>query len=265
MSQFVQLPDTSQGDYGGVHVNSTIISHCFYLLVHGLNAPITHQDGERIFYRALTVHMQPQTQFIDVRHACVTSAEELFGTNSTQTVATGQAFDAVELVDAPATPDPSPTAPVSAADSTLFLRWAPFYSEYEVYRREAAQGDSSAGTSLYLGKFPDYKKISVSGNGSLAYFIAADHDYGAFNTDGSGYTLAYQPGTLWSLAVTPDGKHFAGVLMDAFGYATKNLFLYDNTTSTSKVIPLYAPPTTASPLTSSNMRARWTSPPMAGF
>jgi Zn-dependent metalloprotease len=248
MSQFVQLPDTSQGDYGGVHVNSTIISHCFYLLVHGLNAPITHQDGERIFYRALTVHMQPQTQFIDVRHACVTSAEELFGTNSTQTVATGQAFDAVELVDAPATPDPSPTAPVSAADSTLFLRWAPFYSEYEVYRREAAQGDSSAGTSLYLGKFPDYKKISVSGNGSLAYFIAADHDYGAFNTDGSGYTLAYQPGTLWSLAVTPDGKHFAGVLMDAFGYATKNLFLYDNTTSTSKVIPLYAPSNDGKPL-----------------
>jgi hypothetical protein len=130
----------------------------------------------------------------------------------------------------------------------LFLRWLPFYSEYEVYRRETAKGDTSAGTALNTGKYPDYKKISVSGDGSLAYFVATDHDYGVFHTDGSGYTLAYQPGSLWSLAVTPDGKRFAGVLLDAFGQPTKNLFLYDNTTSTSKVIPLYAPSNDGKPL-----------------
>ena len=50
MSDFFHI----QEDNGGVHINSTIIGHAFYLLAEGLNGAIGLRAAERIFYRALT-------------------------------------------------------------------------------------------------------------------------------------------------------------------------------------------------------------------
>ena len=97
MSEYVQSPNTKAGDWGGVHVNSSIFNHCHYLLAAGLDGAIGAQDAEKIFYRALTQHLNPQSQFTDARLACTASAEELFGASSTQAQKVGEAFDAVEI------------------------------------------------------------------------------------------------------------------------------------------------------------------------
>jgi len=38
MSEFLDLPAST--DHGGVHLNSSIFNHCFYLLAEGLRAPL---------------------------------------------------------------------------------------------------------------------------------------------------------------------------------------------------------------------------------
>ena len=73
-----------QEDNGGVHINSTIIGHAFYLLAEdppdpiGLEAaPIGLEAAEKIFYHALTNNLVQNSQFIDARIACIQAAEHL--------------------------------------------------------------------------------------------------------------------------------------------------------------------------------------------
>jgi len=84
-------------DYGGVHLNTTIPGHAFYLLAAGLDGAIGNADAEAVFYRALAFHLVANSQFVDVRLACIQAAEELFGVDSIQAQKTEEAFDAVEI------------------------------------------------------------------------------------------------------------------------------------------------------------------------
>ncbi len=236
MSEFIQL--SVQQDNGGVHLNSSIINHAFYLLVEGLTGALGRADSERIFYRALTTHIQPQAQFIDARHACVSAAEELFGVDSVQALKTAEAFDAVEIVDAPTTPDPSPVPTISAPDSTLCLNWDG--TGYRLIRREAGQGDSNNGLFLGTVKYLAHERVSVSGDGSFAVFVTQDNDYGVINTDGTSVEIGGNPGLVHSLAMTPDGRKLALILLDAFGNPGNQIQLIDLATSAVQTIKLYA-------------------------
>ena len=243
MSQYYPFPNDSAHDHGGVHENSSIFNHCYYLLAGGLNGAIGITNAEKIFYRAMTLHLSKESQFIDARHACIASAEEIFGANSPQALKTAQAFDAVEIVDAPSTPPPSPVPTVPAADSTLFLRWDPFANgflgAYELFRRETAKGDLSSGNMIDTLKYLAQEKPAVSGDGSFVFYVTADNDYGAVNTDGTSPALGGFPGTAHSLAMTPDAQRFAFVLLDASGQPTNMITIFDLVNSTSKSIKLY--------------------------
>lgn len=240
MSQFYQLPQST--DVGGVHINSSIINHCYYLLATGLTGAIDVTNAEKIFYRAMTLHLAKESQFIDARHACISSAEEIFGVGSPAALKTAEAFDAVEIVDAPSTPPPSPIPTVPAADSTMFLRWNPFANgflgAYELYRREAAKGDSVSGTFIPTIKYLAPERVSVAGDGSFAFFVTVDNDYGVVNTDGTLPELGGFPGTVHSLAMTPDGQKFAFIFLDALGQPTNVVGIIDLATTNSKVIKL---------------------------
>ena len=89
MSKFIPPNDAfwdsfSDRDNGGVHINSEIINKAYYLLANGMPGAIGIPKAEKIFYRCLTVHLRPQSQFIDTRLGCVSAAEELYGTNSVE-------------------------------------------------------------------------------------------------------------------------------------------------------------------------------------
>jgi thermolysin len=93
-------------DDGGVHVNSTIPGHAFYLaVVGGTNrvSGITVQGVglanmermERIFYRAFTFFLGPMAQFSDARAATLQAAADLYGQGSVEEVQLRQAWTAV--------------------------------------------------------------------------------------------------------------------------------------------------------------------------
>jgi Zn-dependent metalloprotease len=230
-------------DNGGVHLNSSIINHCFYLLAEGLEGAIGLRDAERIFYRALTVHLQKQSQFIDARLACVNAAETLFGANSPQARKTREAFDRVEIFETPGTPPPPPIPTVEAADSTLALRLDPTAGQYYLVRREAARGDSSGGQFLNTLKYLAPRRVAVTGNGATAFYVTSDHDLGIVETDGTNPRTLNEPGLVHSLAVAPNGSRFAFVLLDRFGQPINEVVLVDLKTEVERSIRLYAPGT----------------------
>lgn len=253
MSEFVPPTDPAldrlrDRDNNGVHINSAIINHAFYLLAEGMNGAVGRAEAERIFYRAMTVHLQKQSQFIDLRYACVDAAEELFGTNSVQLVRTAEAFDAVEIFDAPTSPDPSPVPTVAGPDATLALRYDALAGGYFLVRAETTRGDAAAGTALNTLKYLAPRRVFVTGDGRRAAFVTADHDWGMINTDGTAASLAGRPGRVHSLALAPNGRRLAFVPLDADRRPRNEIVVVDLDRQKEQTIRLYAPGTEGSRL-----------------
>ncbi|MFN6963514.1 MAG: M4 family metallopeptidase [Pyrinomonadaceae bacterium] len=109
---------TGTADNGGVHTNSSIANHAFYLIaaggtnrVSGVAVPAIGPDNAaKIWYRALTVYMTSGTTFSGARTATLNAATDLFGASSSQynSVATG--WCAVGVGSCPSGgPSPTPT------------------------------------------------------------------------------------------------------------------------------------------------------------
>jgi Zn-dependent metalloprotease len=80
MAGHLDLPDDNDPahDNGGVHINSGIPNHAFYLAATAIGGYAWEKAG-KIWYGALTRHLQPHSQFRDAADATVAVAEELFG------------------------------------------------------------------------------------------------------------------------------------------------------------------------------------------
>jgi len=95
-------------DHGGVHINSGIQNHWFYILANGANntndngdyyhvTGIGMDDAAEIAYLALTSHLMSASQFTDSRMATIQAAIHLFGYCSQQHKSTVDAWYAVGL------------------------------------------------------------------------------------------------------------------------------------------------------------------------
>ncbi len=110
---------TGTADSGGVHINSGIANHAFYLAAaggtHHLSGVtvtgIGTNDAARIWYRSLSVYMTSGTNFSGARTAMLNSATDLFGSASAQynTIATTWCAVGVGTCPGGGTPTPTPT------------------------------------------------------------------------------------------------------------------------------------------------------------
>lgn len=248
MSEFVALPNTDDSDHGGVHINSSIINHCFWQLAEGLPSAIGRADAARIFFRTLTAHLQPQSQFVDARLGAIASAEALFGTGSTQAAATAAAFDAVEILAAPQTPPPPSVPVVQAPDSTLFVATDPLFGEPALYRSEAALGDPPDGTFFTFGTL--VSRPAISGDGEEVLYVSADHDLCYTQTgDPSADRCFGFAGQVQSVAISPDGHFGAFVFRDPLtGQADNRISILDLAQGTSASFELLAPAIDGAPV-----------------
>jgi Zn-dependent metalloprotease len=95
MERYMDLPDTEEGDYGGVHLNSGIPNKAFYLVATGIGGNSWEAPGH-IWYESLkasTATTQFQ-EFADRTHA---KAGELYGAGSAEQQAVADAWDEVGL------------------------------------------------------------------------------------------------------------------------------------------------------------------------
>jgi thermolysin len=96
---------TGPDDNGGVHINSGIANHAFYLAIEGgrhrLGGTVQGVGGanreqiERVFYRAFTAFLTPSATFAQARAATIQAARELYQPGSAAETAVIQAWNAV--------------------------------------------------------------------------------------------------------------------------------------------------------------------------
>jgi thermolysin len=93
-------------DNGGVHTNSTIASHAYFLAIEGGTnrtsglavtgvGAANREQIERVFYRGFTSYLTPNATFAQARQATLRAASELFGDSSAAFRAVSQAWTAV--------------------------------------------------------------------------------------------------------------------------------------------------------------------------
>ncbi|MRG97873.1 M4 family metallopeptidase [Polyangium spumosum] len=100
---------TGTEDNGGVHINSGIPNHAFYLLAKGGThhlsgvtvTGIGADDAGRIWYKALVDYMTSNTNFAGARQATLSAAGAIFGASSAQYVSTQRAWCAVGVGECP--------------------------------------------------------------------------------------------------------------------------------------------------------------------
>lgn len=105
-------------DNEGVHTNSGITNKAFY----NIATAIGKDKAEKIFYRTLTVYLQPTSSLEDARAKALQSAQDIYGTGSAEFNAVQAGFGAVGLdgVWNPPTNDCSCLATVVLGASLVF-------------------------------------------------------------------------------------------------------------------------------------------------
>ena len=100
------LPPDEEHDNGGVHVNSGIPNHAFYLAIEGGTnrtsglrvqgvGAANREQIEKVFYRAFTQLMPPTADFSMARAITLRAAQDLYGVNSAPYNAVRDAWAAV--------------------------------------------------------------------------------------------------------------------------------------------------------------------------
>jgi Zn-dependent metalloprotease len=97
MKDFVKLPDTRGGDWGGVHINSGIPNRAFYLTATALGGNAWEKAGS-IWYEALCGQLAPNSDFSDAAKATVTVAGNKFGLASNEQNAVKTAWQEVGVL-----------------------------------------------------------------------------------------------------------------------------------------------------------------------
>ena len=99
MKDYMNLPDDADPahDSGGVHINSGIPNHAFYLAATAIGGNAWEAPG-RIWYDVLTHRLTPSSNFVQAARATVASAKALFGPSSQQTTAVREAWRAVGVL-----------------------------------------------------------------------------------------------------------------------------------------------------------------------
>lgn len=217
---------------GGIHINSSIINHAFYLLVKGLgesdwrypqpNRCVASRHAwrdawcaaEEIFYEVLTNYLVQNSQFVDARLACVRAAEILFEHAPIVAKKTAEAFDDVGI-DADVT-TPNPSLPANdEPDATLFV-YRDVLGQFRLGRQEAAQGDGEQGIQL-AEDIVVRARPSVSRDGNLAVFVNAENDLCFIATAGTGQQCLESPDPVAAAALSPDGRLLGVILLNELG------------------------------------------------
>ncbi|AUI69956.1 M4 family metallopeptidase [Beggiatoa leptomitoformis] len=241
MSSYQTLPNTEDGDNGGVHINSGIINHAFYLLSVGLNDAIGTEAAAKIFYRALTQYLTRNSQFTDARLAAINAAHDLYGQNAIEAQKVAEAFDAVGLLaDNPTTPSPTSFNPVSEAPDALLSACLTSTGDTKLCRYDTNLGDTEP-VILSTSSIKPLKRVSIQGDGSMAVFINANDDL-CFIEINNGQEACAGFDDVHSVTMSPDGNRYALTFYDNNYRITNQIVVIDLTTNeANKIFTIKAP------------------------
>ncbi|MEN9324088.1 MAG: hypothetical protein RL699_1868 [Bacteroidota bacterium] len=193
----VSCTPTSTNDYCGVHTNSGVLNHWFYILAIGKSGTndignafavtgIGVDNAAKIAYRLESVYLTANSTFANARTFGIQAALDIFGANSPEVIATTNAFYAVGVGAAYAGPADAiaPSAITDlAASGTSFtstnLAWTASTDNvavtgYDVYQGTTLKATVTTTTYAVTGLTPgtaysfSVKAKDAAGNLSLA-------------------------------------------------------------------------------------------------
>ncbi len=268
MDEYLDLPNTPSGDYGGVHINSGIPNRAAYLLaeglsVEGLGDSIGRNKLGHIFYRALTTYLLPTSTFIDARYATVQSAEDLYGTNSNEAIATGKAWDAVGVTTASSVESTGGELVEANPGDDLYVYLyrqdegitGEFGSAYDLYTQIIDKPFTGYATANDVGPLesviePVYARpsaLTVDGV-TFVFYIGKDNNLYSIDTTTGGSAYFYGENDIYSFAVSEDGNKFAFTFLDD----DENIWVFDLETESWEIFPLSSPDYTTDGSTAGN-------------
>jgi Zn-dependent metalloprotease len=249
MNDYRNLPNTPQGDNGGVHINSGIPNKAFYLFATSPGVTLT--EAGQVYYRALTLYLNRNSQFIDCRLAVIKAAEDLFGgPGNAKAVAAAAAFDAVGITAGSATPPPPSQPPVQGNNFLAVVE----ASTGNLYRTSPTGTDITLISSASL-----YSRPTVTDDGSWIFYVDNSTNLRAVQTDGSNDQAISTGGGFNNVAISPDGRYLAATSI----FEEARIYVFDlQNSSATKVLPL-STPTYTQGVTTGNIlyadRLDWTS------
>jgi len=207
MSQYGFLRDTPSKDNGGVHINSGIPNHAFYLFA--TDTGMNKDKAEKVYYQALSNYMTRTSQFVDLRLAVIQSAKDLFGKGQ-EAVAAIAAFDAVGI----AAPGTGQSVPDTSEEIIEVNPGEQFLVVYEpegkdIYRGLAGGSDFDVVSDGLCCK----RKPSISDDGTMLYFVGEDsHLYEVDLTKKPTSPQSISSDAVWdNVAISKDGRLLAAL------------------------------------------------------
>ena len=193
MSEFV----TTNNDNGGVHINSGIPNHAFYLAATALGRSV----AANIWYRALTVYLTRSSKFIDARIATVNAATDLYGASSTQVTEVKNAWDGVGVTDGSGTQPPPPST--ITGDNWILMKNTDPNDPNSIYMAKTQIQSSS---DFYpLSQTSILTKPAVSDGSGIIIFVDQDYNLRALNADPNNPAeeVLDNSGVWWSVSIGP--------------------------------------------------------------
>ncbi len=230
MDEFVNLPNTQQGDWGGVHFNSGITNRAFYLF--SSNSAVGDARAEQVYYRALSTYLTRSSRFADLRIAVVRAAEDLYG--SSVVAAANAAFDGVGIGGEAG----NYTEDLEANEGDRFILLANTDQSALFLADEAGNLLNNPLESVSISSRP-----SLTDDGEIAVFV---DDQGRlrsynFNTSALGF-IEGEPQTIWrNIAISKDGNRIAVTTSDQ----DNEILIFDFVSQSGQSLPLTNPTTAA--------------------
>ncbi len=166
MSEYQNLPNTTAGDNGGVHINNSIPNYAYYLFA----TVVGKEKAEKVFYKTLTTYLSASSQFADLRIGANLACEELYGKESAEANALATAFDSVGIFDNTQPFDHAEDIAVNPGKEYVLLTAAPPASDGTTLYI----ADSAFGSLKSISKRPVKFRPSVSDDGKTILFVSGD-------------------------------------------------------------------------------------------
>ncbi|MFT6811212.1 MAG: bacillolysin [Saprospiraceae bacterium] len=239
-------------DEGGVHINSGIPNHAFYLF--SSDSRVGVNVAEAAYFKALRDYLTASSNFKALRRAIGQSIVDLYGNDADILAAFNEAFDAVGI-EASSTnePEPDPEVVYEVNPGEDFIVW------YNKETQEINIRFLSTGADQVISQKGLLNNPSISDDGRLLLFIGTDRKLYAVIFVWQSPSFSFNEVLLdqreWrNVAISRDGEKIAALLGNLGNNDFDNqLLIIDLISETEKFFTL-TNPTTAQGVSTSNVQ-----------
>ena len=234
MDEYANLPNTPQGDNGGVHVNSGIPNRAFFLLASNIG----REKAEQIYYKALRDYLVKSSKFVDMRLAAEKAAKDIHGNTSPELDAVRGAFNTVGIgggtggeyeEDIEVNEGDDFIIATDESDSDLY--WVPPTNPSQFVKMDVN---------------PPISRPSFTDNGAACVYVDNENNMILLNFDwsqGLSFEQSYlesEPQGIWrNIAVSKDGARVAYITADL----SNDIYIFDFVTGANDFFTLTNPTT----------------------